>query len=197
MGAATMGAQARLMSQALRKLSGVVAKSQCVLIFINQLRDKVGVVYGSPEVTTGGRALRFYASVRLDVRRAEQLKNKSDVVGHHVKCKVAKNKVAPPFRVAEFDIMYGEGISKESELIDIGILLGMVEKSGAWLSVDGMKIGQGKENARLYLKSNPALAKTLEERILEKSKELSEQNQEGAPVSEDEIDDELDLVDEE
>ncbi len=197
MGAATMGAQARLMSQALRKLSAVVSKSRCVLIFINQLRDKVGVMYGSPEVTTGGRALRFYASVRLDVRRGEQLKNKGEAVGHRVRCKVAKNKVAPPFKVAEFDILYGEGISRESEILEVGQMVGLIEKSGAWLSVDGVKIGQGKDNARAYLKGNPDFTKELEARIMAKSSDIAEQIQVGGAGDHDNGDDELDLLEDE
>lgn len=165
MGMAAMGMQARMMSQALRKLSGAISKSKCVLIFINQLREKLGVVYGSPEVTTGGRALRFYASVRIDVRRGEQLKNKTQIIGNHIKCKVAKNKVAPPFKVAEFDILYGKGISREGELIDMGVALGILEKSGSWFSYAGDRIGQGKDNTRQYFVQNPAVAAEVAEKI--------------------------------
>ncbi|MBP3685627.1 MAG: recombinase RecA, partial [Clostridia bacterium] len=165
MGMSTMGVQARMMSQALGKLAAVVAKSKCVLIFINQLREKVGVVYGNPEVTTGGRALRFYTTVRIDVRRGEQLKNKTEIVGNHIKCKVAKNKVAPPFKTAEFDILYGVGICRESELIDMGVALGVIEKSGSWFSAFGERIGQGRDNTRMFLQQNPALAQKIEEKI--------------------------------
>lgn len=172
MGQSVVGAHARLMSQALRKLSGAISKSQCVLIFINQLREKVGISYGNPEITTGGRALRFYASVRIDVRRGQQIKNRTDIVGNHIKCKVAKNKVAPPFKIAEFDILYGEGISREGELIDLGAALDIVEKSGSWFSYNGVRIGQGKDNARAYLKSNPEIAAEIADRIREHSDAL-------------------------
>ncbi len=165
MGMSAMGMQARMMSQALRKLSGAVSKSKCVLIFINQLREKVGVIYGNPEVTTGGRALRFYASVRIDVRRGEQLKDKTEIIGNHIKCKVAKNKVAPPFKTAEFDILYGQGISHESELIDMGVALGVIEKSGSWFAYGGERIGQGRDNTRAYLKENKALSDEIEQKI--------------------------------
>ena len=167
MGAAVVGAQARLMSQALRKLSGAIAKSNCILIFINQLREKVGVVYGNPEVTTGGRALRFYASVRIDVRRGEQLKNKTEIIGNHTKCKVAKNKVAPPFKVAEFDVLYGKGISHAGEVLDMAVMMDLIEKSGSWFSYNGEKIAQGRDNARLYLEEHPDFAQEVEQRIRE------------------------------
>ena len=166
MGDSHVGLHARLMSQALRKLSGAIAKSSCIVIFINQLREKVGVIYGNPETTTGGRALKFYASVRLDVRKSEQLKNGSEIVGNHVKCKVVKNKVAPPFRTAEFDIIYGKGISKESEIIELGIANGIIEKSGSWLSYNGEKLGQGKDKVRAMLEEDKALAEELSEKIL-------------------------------
>jgi len=166
MGDSHVGLHARLMSQALRKLSGAIAKSSCIVIFINQLREKVGVVYGNPETTTGGRALKFYASVRLDVRKSEQIKNGTEIVGNHVKVKVVKNKVAPPFRTAEFDILYGKGISKESEIIELGIACGVIDKSGSWLSYNGEKLGQGKDRVRGMLEENTALAEELSAKIL-------------------------------
>jgi len=166
MGDSHVGLHARLMSQALRKLSGAIAKSSCIVIFINQLREKVGVIYGNPETTTGGRALKFYASVRLDVRKSEQLKNGSEIIGNHVKCKVVKNKVAPPFKTAEFDIIYGKGISKESEIIELGINAGIIDKSGSWLSYNGEKLGQGKDKVRALLEEDVALAEELSEKIL-------------------------------
>ncbi len=157
MGDSFVGLQARLMSQALRKLAGIINKTGCVAIFINQLREKVGVMYGNPETTPGGRALKFYASVRLDVRRGEQLKNGSSIVGNHTKVKVVKNKVAPPFRVAEFDIVYGEGISKEGTLLDMAVERDIIHKSGAWFSYKDQRIGQGRENTRLFLRDNPEI----------------------------------------
>lgn len=166
MGDSHVGLHARLMSQALRKLSGAIAKSNCIVIFINQLREKVGVVYGNPETTTGGRALKFYASVRLDVRKSEALKNGSEVIGNHVKCKVVKNKVAPPFKTAEFDIIYGKGISRESEIIEMGISTGIIEKSGSWLSYNGEKLGQGKDKVRSLLEDNVALAEEISGKIM-------------------------------
>ena len=170
MGASHVGVQARLMSQAMRKLSGSIAKSNAIVIFTNQLREKVGVMYGNPEVTTGGRALKFYASVRIDVRRAEVLKNGSETYGSHTKCKVVKNKVAPPFKTAEFDILYGSGISKSSEIIDMAITLEIVEKSGAWFYYNGERLGQGKENVRKFIESDKELMDTLEAQIREKVK---------------------------
>ena len=155
MGGSFVGLQARLMSQALRKLTGTISKTGCVAIFINQLREKVGVMYGNPETTPGGRALKFYSSVRLDVRRGEQLKSGSEVVGNHTKVKVVKNKVAPPFRTAEFDIVYGEGISREGTLLDIAVEKDIIHKSGAWFSYKEQRIGQGRENTRLYLRDHP------------------------------------------
>ena len=157
MGDSFVGLQARLMSQALRKLTGIINKTGCVAVFINQLREKVGVMYGNPETTPGGRALKFYASVRLDVRRGEQLKNGSEVVGNHTKVKVVKNKVAPPFKVAEFDIVYGEGISKEGTLLDMAVTRDIIHKSGAWFSYKDQRIGQGRENTRVYLREHPEL----------------------------------------
>ena len=165
MGDSFVGLHARLMSQALRKLAGVIAKSQCVAIFINQLREKVGVMYGNPEVTTGGRALKFYSSVRIDVRRIEALKNGSEIIGNRTRAKVVKNKMAPPFREAEFDIMYGEGISLIGELIDLGVKLGLVQKSGSWYSMGETRIGQGRDAAKQYLKNNPEIADNLEAEI--------------------------------
>ncbi len=163
MGEAFVGLQARLMSQALRKLTGILNKTGCVAIFINQLREKVGVLYGSPETTPGGRALKFYSSVRVDVRRGEQLKNGTDVVGNHTKVKVVKNKVAPPFRVAEFDIVYGEGISREGTLLDMAVERDIIHKSGAWFSYGEQRIGQGRENTRLYLRDHPEVTDAIED----------------------------------
>jgi recombination protein RecA len=165
MGDSHVGLQARLMSQALRKLTGAIARSKTAVVFINQLREKVGVMFGSPETTTGGKALKFYASVRLDIRRIGPVKDKEDVVGSHVRVKVVKNKVAPPFRQAEFDIMYAEGISHTSLLVDIGAESGIIDKSGAWYSYNGQKIGQGRENAKLFLKDNPAMMAEVEEKV--------------------------------
>ncbi len=167
-GASHVGIQARLMSQAMRILSGAIAKSNCIVIFTNQLREKVGVMYGNPEVTTGGKALKFYASVRIDVRRVESLKNGSEVYGSHTKCKIVKNKVAPPFKTAEFDILYGSGISKSSEIIDMAIQLGIIEKSGAWFYYDGDRLGQGKENVRKLIESDGELMAKLETLVRQK-----------------------------
>ncbi|HVB32599.1 MAG TPA: recombinase RecA [Gemmatimonadaceae bacterium] len=165
MGDSHVGLQARLMSQALRKLTGAIARSRTSVIFINQLREKIGVMFGNPETTTGGKALKFYASLRLDIRRIGAVKEKEDVVGSHVRVKVVKNKVAAPFRQAEFDIMYAEGISHTSLLVDIGAEANIIEKSGAWYSYKGQKIGQGRENAKLYLKDNPAMLAEIEEKV--------------------------------
>jgi recombination protein RecA len=165
MGDSLPGLQARLMSQALRKLTGSISKSKCIVIFINQIRMKIGVMYGSPETTTGGNALKFYASVRLDIRRTGQIKNRDEIVGNNVKVKVVKNKVAPPFREVEFDIMYGEGISKLGEIIDLGVKAGVIEKSGSWFSYNSLRIGQGRENVREFLKTNPPIAKEIEEAV--------------------------------
>jgi recombination protein RecA len=168
MGDSHVGLQARLMSQALRKMTGALAGSGTTAIFINQLREKIGVMFGSPETTTGGRALKFYSSVRLDVRRIETLKDGQDMVGNRTRVKVVKNKVAPPFKQAEFDIMYGQGISREGGLIDVGVEAGLVRKAGAWYTYEGDQLGQGKENARAFLRDNPDLANELEKKILEK-----------------------------
>ena len=165
MGESSMGVQARLMSQALRKLAGAINRSNTSVVFINQLREKIGVMFGNPETTTGGKALKFYASVRLDIRRIGPVKDKDDVVGSHVRVKVVKNKVAPPFKQSEFDIMYSEGISHVSLLVDIGAESGIIEKSGAWYSYGGQKIGQGRENAKMYLKDNPALMQEIEDKV--------------------------------
>jgi recombination protein RecA len=165
MGDSHVGLQARLMSQALRKLTGAIARSNTSVIFINQLREKIGVMFGNPETTTGGKALKFYASLRLDIRRIGPVKEKEDVVGSHVRVKVVKNKVAPPFKQAEFDIMYAEGISHTSLLVDIGAENGIIEKSGAWYSYNGQKIGQGRENAKMYLRDNPAMMAEVEEKV--------------------------------
>ena len=167
MGDTHVALQARLMSQALRKLAGVLNKSNTVAIFINQLREKVGIMFGNPEVTPGGRALKFYASVRLDVRRVETLKANNEIIGNRTKVKVVKNKVAPPFREAEFDIMYGEGISKESNILDVAVNLDIIEKAGAWFSYNGERIGQGRENAKQYLKDNPKVCDEIEKKVRE------------------------------
>jgi recombination protein RecA len=165
MGDSLPGLQARLMSQALRKLTGSISKSGCMVIFINQIRMKIGVMFGNPETTTGGNALKFYASVRLDIRRIGQIKEREEVVGNQTRVKVVKNKVAPPFKQVEFDIMYGEGISKTGELVDLGVKAGVIEKSGAWFAYGGQKIGQGRENTKQYLKENPTVAATIEKAV--------------------------------
>jgi recombination protein RecA len=167
MGDAHVGLQARLMSQALRKLTAVISKSNCTVVFINQLREKVGVMFGNPETTTGGRALKFYSSVRLDVRRIESLKQSGEVTGNRTRVKVVKNKIAPPFKEAEFDIMFGEGISKEGDILDLAAGVNIVIKSGAWYAYDGNKIGQGRENAKQYLKENPDICKEIENKVRE------------------------------
>ena len=165
MGDSSVGVHARLMSQAMRKLTGSISRSNCMVIFINQIRMKIGVMFGSPETTTGGNALKFYASVRLDIRRVGAIKDRDEVVGNATRVKVVKNKVAPPFKQVEFDIMYGEGISKTGELLDIGVKAGVVEKSGSWYSYGDERIGQGRENAKTYLKSNPQIAHEIEDKI--------------------------------
>lgn len=168
MGDSHVGLQARLMSQALRKLTSVISKSNCVVVFINQLREKVGVMFGNPETTTGGRALKFYSSVRMDIRKIETLKQNGEAAGNRVRVKVVKNKIAPPFKEAEFDIMYGEGISKEGDVLDLAVKEGIVEKSGAWFAYNGAKIGQGRENAKQYLRNNPAVCAEVEAKVRDK-----------------------------
>ncbi|MDC0032445.1 recombinase RecA [Pelagibacteraceae bacterium] len=174
MGDSHMGLQARLMSQALRKLTGSVSKSNCMVIFINQIRMKIGVMFGSPETTAGGNALKFYSSCRLDIRRIGAIKDKEEIIGNQTRVKVVKNKVSPPFRVVEFDIMYGQGISKLGELIDIGVKSGIINKSGAWFSYKGDKIGQGRENSKIFLQENPKIASEIETLIRSKSDDLPE-----------------------
>lgn len=173
MGDAHVGLQARLMSQALRKLTGIISKTNCVAIFINQLREKVGVVYGNPEVTPGGRALKFYSSVRLEVRRIEQLKSGSEMVGNRTRVKIVKNKVAPPFKEAEFDIMYGTGISKEGEILDLASKLDIINKSGAWFSYEGERLGQGRDNVKAYIKEHPEFADMIDKKIRDEAERLS------------------------
>ena len=165
MGDSHVGLQARLMSQALRKLTSIISKSNCIVIFINQLREKVGVMFGSPETTTGGRELKFYSSIRLDVRRMESLKQGGEIIGNHTRIKVVKNKVAPPFKEAEFDIMFGKGISKEGDILDLAAQINVVNKSGAWYAYNGEKIGQGRENSKNYLKENPAICDEIEQKV--------------------------------
>jgi recombination protein RecA len=174
MGDSHVGLQARLMSQALRKLTGSISRSRCLVIFINQVRMKIGVMYGNPETTTGGNALKFYASVRLDIRRTGQIKDRDDIVGNSTRVKVVKNKVAPPFKQVEFDIMYGQGVSKVGEILDLGVKAGLVEKSGAWFSYDSIRIGQGRENAKVYLQEHPEVAQRLENAIRGKTEEVGE-----------------------
>lgn len=176
MGDSHIGLQARLMSQALRKLAGAINKSKCVIVFINQLREKVGVMFGNPETTAGGRALKYYASVRLDIRKVENIKQDGEVIGNRARVKVVKNKVAPPFREAEFDIVYGKGISKEGNLVDIAVNLDIIEKSGSWFSYSGERIGQGRENVKKYLADNPEIAKEIEEKIRENFNEAFEKS---------------------
>jgi recombination protein RecA len=180
MGEMQMGSQARLMSQALRKLTGSISKSRCMVIFINQIRMKIGVMFGSPETTSGGNALKFYASVRLDIRRIGAIKEREEVVGNQTRVKVVKNKVAPPFKQIEFDIMYGEGVSKTGELVDLGVKAGIVEKSGSWFSFDSERIGQGRENAKQYLKEHPQIAEKIERAIRQNAGLIAGQILEGA-----------------
>jgi recombination protein RecA len=185
MGDSHVGLQARLMSQSLRKLTGSISRSRCMVIFINQLRMKIGVMYGNPETTTGGNALKFYASVRLDIRRTGQIKARDEIIGNATRVKVVKNKVAPPFKQVEFDIMYGEGVSKVGEILDLGVKAGLVEKSGAWFSYDSVRIGQGRENAKQYLKENPDVARRIENAIRGKTEEVGEALMVGAEPDED------------
>ena len=192
MGQSMVGVQARMMSQAMRKLSGVISKSNCVVVFINQIREKVGVIYGNPETTPGGRALKFFASVRIDIRKTEQLKDGNDVYGNHVKCKIVKNKVAPPFRVAEFDILYGKGISLSGEIIDFAIALDVIKKSGSWFSYNGERIGQGKDNVRKLIENTPELMKEIENKVRQLSEQAKMTIDQEFEVDEDD-DDEFDL----
>jgi recombination protein RecA len=188
MGDQLPGLQARLMSQALRKLTGSIARSNTMVIFINQIRMKIGVMFGSPETTTGGNALKFYASVRLDIRRIGAIKERDEVVGNQTRVKVVKNKLAPPFKQVEFDIMYGEGISKTGELVDLGVKAGIVEKSGAWFSYDSQRLGQGRENAKLFLKDNPGIAAEIEKAIRENAGLIAEKFLERASEDDGEAD---------
>jgi len=184
MGDLQPGMQARLMSKALRKLTGSISKSKCMVIFINQIRMKIGVMFGNPETTTGGNALKFYASVRLDIRRIGQIKEREEVVGNQTRVKVVKNKVAPPFKQVEFDIMYGEGISKTGELVDLGVRAGIVEKSGAWFSFNGERIGQGRENTKAFLKEHPKLAAEIEKAVRQNAGLIVDQMLQAAPEGE-------------
>src|SRR5215208_6292326 len=186
MGDSLPGMQARLMSQALRKLTASISRTQCMVIFINQIRMKIGVMFGSPETTTGGNALKFYASVRLDIRRIGAIKDRDEVVGNQTRVKVVKNKLAPPFKQVEFDIMYGEGVSKSGEILDLGVKAGVVEKSGAWFSYDSQRIGQGRENAKTFLKANPDISAKIEAAIRQNAGLIAEQILAGSEASEDE-----------
>jgi recombination protein RecA len=189
MGDVQPGSQARLMSQALRKLTSSISKSRTMVVFINQIRMKIGVMYGSPETTSGGNALKFYASVRLDIRRIGAIKERDEVVGNQTRVKVVKNKLAPPFKMVEFDIMYGEGISKTGELVDLGVKAGVVEKSGAWYSYDSQRIGQGRENAKVFLKANPDIAAKIEVAVRQNSGLIAEAIAAGEPADKDDDDD--------
>ena len=189
MGQSNVGVQARLMSQAMRKLAAVISKSNCIVVFINQLREKVGVIYGNPETTTGGRALKFYASVRIDIRKTEQLKNGTDIYGNRVKCKIVKNKVAPPFRVAEFDILYGKGISRMGEVLDFAIMMDIIKKSGSWFSYNGNRLAQGKDNVKRLLEDNPEFAAEIEAKVREMSMGGSVLNEEDFELDGDDEDD--------
>lgn len=183
MGDTHVGLLARLMSQAMRKLTSVISKSNCVAIFINQVREKIGVVYGNPETTTGGRALKFYSSVRIEVRKGEAIKSGGDVIGARTKCKVVKNKVAPPFKDCEFDLIFGEGISRTGEIVDLGVELDIIQKSGSWFSYNGAKIGQGRDNVKTYLKDNPEVMKEIEEKIKAKCKGELPESMSSSPAS--------------
>ena len=188
MGDSLPGLQARLMSQALRKLTGSISKSNCMIIFINQIRMKIGVMFGSPETTTGGNALKFYSSVRLDIRRIGAIKEGDEIIGNETRVKVVKNKVAAPFRTVEFDIMYGEGISKTGELLDLGVAAGLVEKSGSWFSYGNQRIGQGRENAKTFMQENPDIANELETAIRSNAGLVQEQMMDTSIANEDEVD---------
>merc|ERR1711991_349195 len=179
MGDSHVGLQARLMSQALRKLTGSISRSQALVIFINQIRQKIGVMFGNPETTTGGNALKFYSSIRMDIRRIGPIKDKDEIVGNQTRVKVVKNKLAPPFKIVEFDIMYNEGISKTGEILDLAVKIGIIEKSGAWYSYNGDRIGQGRENAKIYLKENPETALEIESKIRSEKDEnkVNEENE--------------------
>ncbi|MFC3580669.1 recombinase RecA [Sphingomonas hylomeconis] len=190
MGDSHVGLQARLMSQSLRKLTGSISRSRCMVIFINQLRMKIGVMYGNPETTTGGNALKFYASVRLDIRRTGQIKDRDEIIGNTTRVKVVKNKVAPPFKQVEFDIMYGQGVSKIGEILDLGVKAGLVEKSGAWFSYDSVRIGQGRENSKTYLKEHPEMCDRLEQSIRTRTDKVAEEMMAG-PEPDEDGDDEL------
>jgi recombination protein RecA len=185
MGDSHVGLQARLMSQALRKITGSISRSRCTVIFINQIRMKIGVMYGSPETTTGGNALKFYASVRLDIRRTGQIKSGEDIVGNTTRVKVVKNKVAPPFKQVEFDIMYGEGVSKTGEILDLGVKAGIVEKSGAWFSYDSIRIGQGRENSKVFLTENPEIATRIENAVRARTDKVAEELMVGPSAEDD------------
>ncbi len=191
MGDSHVGLQARLMSQALRKLTGVISKSNCTVVFINQLREKVGVMFGNPETTTGGRALKFYSSIRLDVRKTESLKQSGEVVGNRVRVKVVKNKIAPPFKEAEFDIMFGQGISREGDILDLAASNDIINKSGAWYSYEGNKIGQGRENAKLYLKEHPDLMEEIDHKVRERYGLLKTGSETEMPAFEEEKEEEM------
>ncbi|QYE34286.1 recombinase RecA [Polymorphobacter sp. PAMC 29334] len=191
MGDSHVGLQARLMSQSLRKLTGSISRSRCIVIFINQLRMKIGVMYGNPETTTGGNALKFYASVRLDIRRTGQIKDRDEVVGNTTRVKVVKNKVSPPFKQVEFDIMYGEGISKIGEILDLGVKAGVVEKSGAWFSYDSIRIGQGRENSKKFLKENPDIRDRIEKAVRDNAAGIGEALMVGLSADDDTGDDEM------
>ena len=184
MGDSHMGLQARLMSQALRKLTGSISRTNCMVIFINQIRMKIGVMFGNPETTTGGNALKFYASVRMEIRRVSAIKDKEEVIGNETRVKVVKNKVAPPFKITTFDIMYGKGISKEGEILDLGVKLGLVEKSGSWFAYKGSKLGQGKENAKEFLHNNPKISNEIEKLIRNSSLDIEEEIIENKPKEE-------------
>jgi recombination protein RecA len=188
MGDVQPGLQARLMSQALRKLTASISRSNCMVIFINQIRMKIGVMYGSPETTTGGNALKFYASVRLDIRRVSTIKERDEAIGNQVRVKVVKNKVAPPFKQVEFDIMFGEGVSKVGELIDLGVKAGIVEKAGAWFSHDSQRLGQGRENAKGFLRDNPDIARRIEAAIRQNAGLIAERILENATLTAEDLD---------